>query len=352
MAQKEWSVIEGKIEMIKTILTTIFGLNKKVTSPVHVWIDETDQAFQELICYVDDDGSRVWRAMEKHSSLHLGLNALNSMNDIINQNLVILVIKLVFTNLIQDLYDQYAAYITSSGHIVQGWTQAWRLCTTKWDSGSLENPEEKPDEDDEDEWLPRYEILIKPDAKVSSIRSMERILANQGWEAIHDGNVMKGYVVDLNIMQALLPETMPFVQKTLRFVWEGPKSDSKSTGSGFQAELDLRPLDVGRFTSGNAFRNNISAAESEKLAQDFEPNHWPEPTGSLRMEKSLDDHFKSLSQQKGQDLGSFDYYTYAEPRGEGSWIFLLDTGFDTTHPVSISAIASDITPSLSSADLQ
>lgn len=346
MAQKEWSIIEGKIEMIKTILLAIFGLNQKVTAPVHLWIDETDEAFQELVCYVDDDGSRAWRTLEKHSSLHLGLNALNSMNDIINQNLIVLLIKIVVTNLMQDLHDQYAAYITSTGHIVQGWTQAWRLCTTKWDSRSLEDPKEKPDEDDEDDWLPRYEVLIKPDASVSSIRSMERILANQGWEAIYDGHVMKAYVVNLNIMQALLPETMPFVKKTLRFVWAGPKShsksDSKSAVSGFQAELNLQPLGVAEFASGGASGSLGVTAKSEDLAQDFDPDRWPEPTASLRMEKPLKSHFKSLSQQKGQALGSFDYYTYAEPRGEGSWIFVLDSGFDTTHPVCLNAAPTGI----------
>ncbi|POS79147.1 hypothetical protein DHEL01_v202472 [Diaporthe helianthi] len=332
MVQKEWGIIAGKIEMIKMILTTIFGLNKQVTTPVQLWIDENDEAFQELACYVDDSGSRIWRAMEKHSSLHLGLNALNSMNNIINRNLIVQLFELVFTNMIKDIYDQYSAYITSSGHIVQGWTQAWRLCTTKWDSLSLENTEEKPDEDDEDEWLPRYEIFTKPDASVSSLRSMERVLANQGWEAAHDGHVIKGYVVDLNIMQAMLPYTMPFVDRTQRFVWRGPKSDSKSTESGFQAELNLRPLDTGKFTSRNASRNKSAPAESEPLAQDFEPSQWPEPTGSQRTRKPREDHFKSLSQQKGQEPGSFDYYTYAEPQGEGSWIFVVDSGFDTTHP--------------------
>jgi hypothetical protein len=335
VAQKEWSIIEKDIEMIKKILGALFVLNTQVTQPVQVWIDENDEAFQELVCYLDDDGSRIWRAVEKHSSLHAGLNALNSMNDIIHKNLILLVIEIVLANLIQNLYHQYSAYITSSGHIIQGWTQAWRLCTTKWDYGSLENREEKPDEDDEDDWLPRYEIFTKPDSSIASLRSMERVLASPGWEASYDGRVVKGYVVDLNIMQALLPKTMPFVDGTFRFVWNGPADNSKSAMSNFLDEFDLQPFDLEQFTSRDASRNMSAPVVSEDLALDFDPYDWPEPTGSQRIEKPSGNHFKPLSQQKGEDPGSFDYYTYAEPCGEGSWIFVIDSGFDMTHPVSL-----------------
>lgn len=320
--------------MIKTILTVIFGLNTHVTQPVQLWIDENDEAFQELICYMDKDGSRIWRAVEKHSSLHVGLNVLNSMNDIINQNLILLIIEIILTNFVRNLYDEYSAYITSTGHIVQGWTQAWRLCTTKWDSGSLVNREEEPDEDDEDEWLPRYQIFTKPDSSISSLRAMERVLASNGWETSYDSHVPKGYVVDLNIMQALLPKTMPFVDETFRFVWKGPGNDSMSTGAGFPTEFELEPFDLEQFTSTNASENMGTPANPQALNQDFNPSDWPAPTGSERIRKPQGDHFKSLSQQKGEDLESFDDYTYAEPRGEGSWIFIIDSGFDTTHPVS------------------
>jgi hypothetical protein len=335
VAQKEWSIFERNMEMIKQILRALFGLNTKVTQPVHLWIDENDEAFQELVCYIDDDGSRIWRAVEKHSSLHAGLNVLNSMNDIINQNLVVLLIEIILTNLIQDIYDQYSAYITSTGHIIQAWTQAWRLCTTKWDYDSLETREEKPDEDDEDDWLPRYEIFTKPDSSIASLRSMERVLASEGWEASYDGQVFKSYVVDLNIMQALLPKTMSFVDETFRFVWKGPGNDSKSTAPVLPSEFELAPFDLEQFSSGNSSTNRSAPASSEHLLRAFEPNTWPAPTGSLRAQKPPGDHFKSLSQQKGQDLRNFNYYTYAKPRGEGSWIFIIDSGFDTSHPVSL-----------------
>lgn len=339
MAQKQLSVIQKDIEMIKTIFTTIFGLNTHVTQPVHVWIDENDEAFQELVCYIDDDGSRIWRAIEKHSSLHAGLNALNSINDIVNQNLIVLIVEIVLKDLIQSLYNEYAAYITSTGHVIQGWTQAWRLCMTKWDGASLENPEEKPDEDDRDDWLPRYQIFTKPDCSIASLRGLERVLHSKGWEASYVGPLMKGYVVDLNIMQALLPNTMPFVNETYRFVWDGPGNKSKATGPESQAGSEFKPFGFERFTSNWASWNASAGSDpglyGDKMHQAFNPSSWPAPTGSERISKPRGSHFKSLSQQKGQDLGSFNHYTYAEPRGEGSWIIILDSGFDVTHPVCI-----------------
>ncbi|KAK7740335.1 hypothetical protein SLS63_001538 [Diaporthe eres] len=331
------SVIQKDLEMIKTILGTIFGFNTRVTSPVKVWIDDNDEAFQELVCYIDDDGSRIWRAIEKHSSLHAGINALNSMNSVIHQNLIVILIEIIVKDLIQSLYDEYSAYITSTGHIIQGWTQAWRLCTTQWDIRSLENREEEPDEDDEDDWLPRYQIFTKPDSSVSSLRGLERVLDSEGWEAAYNGEVFKCYVVDLNIMQALLPKTMHFVDETFRFVWEGSGNHSTSTGSKLQTDFELESLGFEKFTSAVASGNMNAGAEpgqdGARKDQIFDPASWPAPTGSEQMPRPIGHYLKSLSQQKGEDLWSFKYYTYAEPRGEGSWIFVIDSGFDTTHEV-------------------
>lgn len=333
-------MIQKNLEMIKMIFTAIFGLNTQVTKPVNAWIDGNDEAFQELVCYINDDGSRVWRAIEKHSTLHAGLNALNSINDIVHQNLIMLIVEIVLKDLIQSLYDEYAAYITSTGHIIQGWTQAWRLCTTKWDSTSLENQDEEPDEDDEDDWLPRYQIFTKPDSSVSSLRGLERVLDSEGWEAAYNGEVFKCYVVDLNIMQALLPNTMDFVDETFRFVWEGPENKLKSNGVRPQRDFELEPFDFENFISEGA-SGNLSTGVEPGLDGDrndgaFDPSSYPEPTGSQRMPRPIGHYLKSLSQQKGQDLSSFDHYTYADPRGEGSWIFIVDSGFDTTHEVGVS----------------
>ncbi|KAJ0124773.1 hypothetical protein J7T55_006114 [Diaporthe amygdali] len=332
MAQKQLSEIQKQIEFIKLFFTTLFGLNQQVSNPVNVWIDDNDEAFQELVCYIDDDGSRIWRTIEKHSTLHAGLNALSSINNIVNQNLIVVLIELIIKDLIQSLYDEYTAYLTSTGHIIQGWTQAWRLCITKWDRESLQNPEEEPDEDDDDEWLPRYQIFTNPDSSISSLRGLERVLDSEGWEASFDGNVFKGYVVDLNVMQSLLPKTMSFVDDTFRFVWEGPDNSSNRTNSRFSS---IELADLEGFLPDTASRNETFGKtqdlDGQQKRQAFDPANWPAPTGSERMTRPYGSHLKSLSQQKGEDLSKLDYYTYAEPRGEGSWVFVIDSGFDTTH---------------------
>lgn len=345
MAQEQVCPSQEPFEFIKTFFNTMFTLNRQVLDPINSWIDENDEAFQELVCHIDDHSGRIWRAVEKHSTLHAGLNTLSSINGIINLDSVHSNNEAVIRSLIQSLYDRFSAYIASSGHLTQGWTQAWRLCTTNWDRESLEDPQEEPDEDDRDDWLPRYQVFTKPDSSISSLRGLERVLDSEGWEAAYDGKVLKCYVVDLNIMQALLPNTMHFVDDTFRFVWEGTGTGTGTvknptfTGSKFQRDLELEPFDFEKFVSaaasGNTSESLQKGLDGYRKDQNFDPASFPAPTGSERMPAPVGHYLKSLSQQKGQDLGSFEYYTYAEPRGEGSWIFIIDSGFDTTHEVCV-----------------
>lgn len=339
MAQEQVCPSQESFEFIKAFFNMMFTLNRQVLDPVNSWIDENDEAFQELVCHIDDHSGRIWRAVEKHSTLHAGLNTLSSINGIINLNSVQSNNEAVMRSLIQSLYDRFSAYITSSGHLTQGWTQAWRLCTTNWDRGSLEDPQEEPDEDDRDDWLPRYQVFTKPDSSISSLRGLERVLDGEGWEAAYDGKVFKCYVVDLNIMQALLPNTMHFVDDTFRFVWEGTVNNPAFTESKFQTDVELEPFDFEEFVSAGASGNTSESLQkgldSDRKDQNFDPASFPAPTGSERMSTPAGHYLKSLSQQKGQDLGSSEYYTYAEPRGEGSWIFVIDSGFDTTHEVCV-----------------
>lgn len=339
MAQEQVCPSQQPFEFIKTFFNTMFTLNRQVLDPVSSWIDENDEAFQELVCHIDDGSGRIWRAVEKHSTLHAGLNTLSSINGIINRSLIQSNDETVMKGLVQSLYDRFASYIASSGHLTQGWTQAWRLCTTNWDRGSLEDPQEEPDEDDRDDWLPRYQVFTKPDSSISSLRGLERVLDGKGWETAYDGKVFKCYVVDLNIMQALLPNTMHFVDDTFRFVWEGTLNNPEFTGSKFQTDVELEPFDFEKFISAGASGNTNESLQqglnSDGKDQNFDPASFPAPTGSERMSTPVGHYLKSLSQQKGQDLGSSEYYTYAEPRGEGSWIFVIDSGFDTTHEVCV-----------------
>lgn len=277
------------------------------------------------------------------------------------QNIALSVME-VALGAITAVFDEYTTYITAAGSLTLGWTQAMRLCKTKWQIEDLSEPEQQePEEDDEDEWLPRYEIFTKAGTDISLLQGLERALGGEGTElatADKDSSLIMGYVVDLNIMQALLPQTMPFVKWTLRFVWDGTED---TDGDGF----DITPSDMSKFdelgtTSGStdeesslysdifsrgrrdtstSHRGGDGGESGSKnlFPKRFEPwseYGFPDPVGNKRQDlgnASPSHHLKSLSQQKGEDLDSIDYHTYAPGRGIGATIFILDFGFDLKH---------------------
>lgn len=335
MVQNEVGVVEEAFEIISEFFEAILGYNNKVTGPVNIWIDEADQQFQSLACYANSPSgqqSRIWRTLEQHSSVHAGLNTLTSISNVVNTNFVEDILRLLFTG----MTTNYEEYIVSGGSITQGWTQAWRICTTKWDIDSLEQPEnEEPDEDDEDDWLPRYQIFTTPDASMAQLKALEHALGGGGWEisSINSTQWIKGYVVDLNIMQATLPATLPFVNSTYRFVWDGSEGTSIVDQPTFSTTASKRSRFSGRHHRRRSFDGKSNkpteAAEIHKRA--FDPSSYPEPTGSQKLAVDNGHYLKTISQQKGQSLDDFTDYTYADPQGEGSWIIIIDSGFDVTH---------------------
>lgn len=336
MVQNEVGVVEEVFEIVSEFFEAILGYNTKVTGPVSLWIDETDMQFQSLACLTNSPSgqqSRIWRTLEQHSSLHAGLNTLMSISNVVTTNFVEDVLRLVFTG----MTINYEEYIVSGGSITEGWTQAWRICTTKWDIDSLEQPEnEEPDEDDEDDWLPRYQIFTTPDASMAQLKALEHALGGGGWEisSANSTDWIKGYVVDLNILQATLPSTLGFVNSTYRFVWDGSEGDSIIGEPTFSTTPpERRSRFSGRRDRRRSFddKSTKSATASEIHKRAFEPSSYPEPTGSQKLKVDSQHYLKTISQQKGQSSDDYTDYTYAEPRGEGSWIIIIDSGFDVTH---------------------
>ncbi|KAJ4421908.1 hypothetical protein N0V82_003405 [Gnomoniopsis sp. IMI 355080] len=323
MVQQELSVVTEAWIVIGDFFKMVLGLMTAVTTPVGFWIDDTDQQFQTLACYVSDGDSAIWRTISKHTALHQGLNTLSSLSNVITfSGLIEEIMSVIFGS----LFAEYDQFITASGAITQGWTQAMRVCTTKWDIDSLQDPDKQdPEEDDEDDWLPRYQIFTTPDASMAQLKALEHALGGDGWE-ISSSNAtdwIKGYVVDLNIMQALLPQTMPFISQTQRFVWDGSESTSiiKDEPAG----------STKRSTEAKSSLSNNTAKAHNHQARAFDPNAWSVPTGDQRLSLDNGHYLKTISQQKGQDLDSFTDYTYADPQGEGSWIIVIDSGFDLNH---------------------
>lgn len=306
MVQQDLSIIQKDIDFIVEFFKDMFGYAQGVTTPVSVWIDQVDESFQELACFTntpEGQDSRIWRTLTKHTSLHAGLNTLQSIQNVANVNVIERIIETILATVITDLHQQYTSWITSSGTIIEGWTQAWRLCSTKWELGNLEQPEdEQPNEDDEDDYLPRYAIYTEIGTSQTSFRGLEHALGGGGWElstASYDTSLPNGYVVDLNLIQAQLPSTMPFVRWTYKKVWDG----NNVTDQGYD-------LVVPQGSSSITFLDEVShQTKREALA-------YPTSTDldTLVLGGGAGNYLKSLSQQKGQEINSFNRYTYRAPR--------------------------------------
>lgn len=349
------TTITWDLELIQQFFTTVLGQSKQVTAPVTVWIDEVDASFQQLACYTNTPEGRtsaIWRTVTKHTALHAGLNTLVSLQAVAGENLLERALT-ALTSVLTGMFERHTQYIGSEGSIVQGWTQAWRLCQTQWDLPALEDPaEQEPDEDDEDDWLPRYEIFTRAGTGIGALRGLEHALGGGGSElATQDGedSLIMGYVVDLNIMQATLPLTTSFVNWTLRFVWDGNEDDSDSA-------FDITPSDMSFFEPINprealaeeglpkddmledSRAGSETATTGHRRQAPWNEYGHPDPVGNSRQRLTpaqvSNGHFlKSLSQQKGENPDSIDYHTYESSRGEGSWIFIVDCGYTLDHSV-------------------
>lgn len=130
-------------------------------------------------------------------------------------------------------------------------------------------------------------------------------------------------------MQSLLPSSMSFITATYRFVWDGSSADSI---------YPEEPAGSSGSTKRSRFHPSRQGAPSSSPHEDlhkraFDPTSFAEPTGSNKLAVSAGHYLKTISQQKGEDLDSFSEYTYADPQGEGTWIVIIDSGFDLKHEV-------------------
>lgn len=129
-------------------------------------------------------------------------------------------------------------------------------------------------------------------------------------------------------MQSLLPKAMTFINSTYRFVWNG-----SSTASIYP---DVPDDSTSTTNKRSQFRGSREKAlghnQSEEIhKRAFDPASFQEPTGSNKLAVSAGHYLKTISQQKGQNPDSYTDYTYADPQGEGTWIVIIDSGFDLNH---------------------
>lgn len=309
--------------------------SQNVTSHGNDWIPHADEILQNLMCHIDTgtfDGnsSRIVRALNKQSTLHTGINTLESITNVDES-------QTSLRNLIKDLFNKFTSYIGRESSIIEGWTQAYRLCYTKWDEGSLSFPQtQKPIRDDIDGWYASYSMIISPGTTMDELRGLEHALGVEGSEtAPADGNpaLWKAYTANLNLVQATLPDSTAFVNMTYRFVWDGKPVDGDDpyavTGVEDSDPDSSEPSRLSNTTAGG------DEGDGHRFNQQnsFNPSLFPPPAIGAQVINGLtgNNHLKVISQQKGQALGSPGYYTYISPAGEGSWVF-VSTPLPSTVP--------------------
>ncbi|KAL1880651.1 hypothetical protein Daus18300_001262 [Diaporthe australafricana] len=322
--------------------STNMSYSQNITNAGNYWIKPADEMLQNLACHMDQDSdgssNRIVRALIKQPTLHIGMNTLLSITKVDeSQNSL--------RNLIKDLFDNHVFYIGRESSIIEGWMQAYRLCETKWDEDSLQLPNfqsQKLITDDIDGWFARYFILATQNTTLDELRGLEYALGVEGLEtASVDGSpdLWKAYTAELSLMQAALAKNTTFVITAHRLVWDGTASDADEfppprviDAKDTTGKNVLSAEAAGLETAPNKFSRRQSS-DSNGSGNSWDPNPFPAPEANAETVSGLDkeSHLKVISQQKGQNLSDADSYTFAPPAGEGSWVFVLDSGFDMNH---------------------
>ncbi|KAJ0109318.1 hypothetical protein J7T55_009650 [Diaporthe amygdali] len=353
--QSPLEVITSSDQNVTQFSKDISSYSHKVISSSDNWLPQADEMLQNLACHItstDGNSSRVVRALNKQSALHTGINTLLSITSVEES-------QTALRNLTRDLFDDYVSYIGRESSIIEGWTQAYRLCHTKWDKASLLLPQtQKPILDDIDGWYAKYFILASPGTTMDQLRGLEHALGVEGSEtAPVDGNprLWKAYWANLNLVQSTLPDYAKFINSTQRLVWDGKPADeddpfafitAKNARKSVSSRMPSTTANLDTVLSRNLRRQDSHSEGSEGDSSeggdsdgdrsgegDWEPRVYPAPSANAETVTDLEEetHLNVISQQKGQADSNTDSYTFAPPAGEGSWVFIVDSGFDLNH---------------------
>ncbi|KAK3385948.1 hypothetical protein B0H63DRAFT_510616 [Podospora didyma] len=344
-----------------------FALGENKTRP---WIDEVDLSFGDLLCYVEGDPKTgIGRALQKHEALHAGLNAIQSIRQVVETDLISLTIQSRLNAIAMDLRAEYVKFIGTWGQITQALTQTRRLCKTDWGEDKLRSPKKQPrDIEDEDEWLPRYWIQTKDGTSFTEMRALELALGQtvggnpidspQGpWEmgaAINSPS----FLVDLNKDQAEIARlAVGFIRTTgkIPLFQEEQQLQREAQKQGIYArrgvmrprrkkEDDLtnktRPIPDKRsnpYPFADPRPDENATPSRTKRSNPYLADPRPDVTTTARAHRGLPFHLKSLCAKKGQYVTDVNEYPHYSHEGEGAWIWILDRGFniaphaDPTH---------------------
>ncbi|KAK3326765.1 hypothetical protein B0H66DRAFT_600872 [Apodospora peruviana] len=235
MAMEDLDIIMATLEFIKDFFSGMHSYIDDLLDPIFGWIDHVDQAFLGLFCFVDMPAghtSRIWRALTNHWRFHPGLNTMMSIRNVVNLNLIEEIIEFVLRTAFNGLRQEFLSVI-----------------------GTYGDENEAPDEDDEDDWLPRYWIEGTPGTTLTQLRVAEAAIGQPiggvddsdkdgPWvaAAASGGSLLPSCLVDLNPQQAIMAsialpnfkfnQRVSWGQGTWTFILDAGFTTSQYEGSG------------------------------------------------------------------------------------------------------------------------
>lgn len=349
MMMEDLAVVKSVMDFIKAFFGDLYGDTDGLLIAILGWIDQVDQAFLELYCFIDtEDGhtSRIWRGLLQHHNVHRGLNLIISIHHAVHLNLIEKILELILGMLFWGVRLRTRAFIGSFGAGMQSWTQIARVCKTNYTEPALENPQnEEPEEGDEEEgWMPRYLIEAgKGMTALAQLRAVEGVLGRPvggvsdsdedgPWEigaSASGSDLSPSLLVDLQPTEYLMAKAaLGNMKITKRPTWDSvfgnPNLDDPGRGS-------LRAVGGG---GGWGFGND-SDSDSDSGGydghgsinkRDDEPFY---PRGDTTTQNRAA-HVNFVSRPKAEGY-KYDIHKYHSSQGEGTYIFILDAGFTTAQ---------------------
>ncbi|KAM7196216.1 hypothetical protein V8F33_006328 [Rhypophila sp. PSN 637] len=313
-------------DVIELFITTVTRQSDALLSQLNTWIHDVDQTMLELYCIVDTaDGhkSRIWRV-------------------------IISVLRLIICGIAL----RFKFLIGAWGAVLEGMGQLSRTCNTNWKEPALRNPQdEEPEEEDEDGMTTRFWIEGSQLSSLAQLWTVEGTLGvpiggvpddnPQGpWEisaASWDGSVppsllsmtkMPGWDQFISATRNIPDPGLEPWDESLSATRASPGRDPRHLKFGRDGKMavDHDSLDRNKTSEEDKHRGNELAGAADPPAK---------KTPHVPVRDSVDFHPPSdqlpfISRPKGKDE-QYQFYSHHSSKGQGSWIFVVDSGFTTAQ---------------------
>jgi len=352
MMMEDLTVVKSVIDFIKAFFGDLYGDTDGLLVAVLGWIDQVDQAFLELYCFIDtEDGhtSRIWRGLLQHHNVHRGLNLIISIHHAVHLNLIEKILELILGMLFWGVRLRTRAFIGSFGAGMQSWTQIARVCKTNYTEPALERPQnEEPEEGDEEEgWMPRYLIEAgKGMTALSQLRAVEGVLGRPiggvsdsdedgPWEigaSASGSDISPSLLVDLQPTEYLMAKSaLGHMTISKRLSWNDAIANPASDLDGPLLRLEVVEGRGGR-KLGNDSDLGGSDGHGSRNKRDPTPPKEEDfvPLGDKADGGPRANQLTFISRPK-KDNWDYSMYKYHSSQGQGTWIFFIDIGFTTAQ---------------------